>query len=53
MNWTTIWQQLFGATEWLGVNMGFWVAITVIGLFMVGLNLICWGMKPKVKAAHH
>ena len=23
MNWTQIWMDVFGTTEWLGLNMGF------------------------------
>ena len=26
MSWSQIWMDVFGATEWLGLNIGFWVA---------------------------
>ena len=26
MNWSQIWMDIFGTTEWLGLNIGFWVA---------------------------
>ena len=27
MNWAKIWMNLFGTTEFLGIDMGFWVAM--------------------------
>ena len=39
MNWSQIWIDLFGTTEWLGLNMGFWVANGVV----------FWSMKPLPK----
>ena len=46
MNWTQIWIDLFGATEWLGLNMGFWVASGVVLAVVVIMNVIFWNMKP-------
>ena len=50
MNWTQIWIDLFGATEWLGLNMGFWVASGVVLVVVVIMNVVFWGMKPRKKA---
>ena len=46
MNWTQIWMDLFGTTEWLGLNMGFWVANAVVLVVVVIMNVAFWSMKP-------
>ena len=50
MNWTLIWMDLFGTTSFLGVDMGFWVAMAVVTLIVVLMNAIFWGMKPKSRS---
>ncbi|MCD7773386.1 MAG: hypothetical protein LUH08_04955 [Ruminococcus sp.] len=49
MNWTDIWMKLFGTTEFLGLNMGFWVSIAIVTLIVVAMNIILWKIKPKEK----
>ena len=46
MNWAQIWIDLFGTTEWLGLNMGFWVANGVVLVIVIIMNVIFWSMKP-------
>lgn len=46
MNWTQIWMDLFGTTEWLGLNMGFWVSNGVVLVVVVIMNVVFWSMKP-------
>lgn len=46
MNWDSIWLELFGATEWMGVDMGFWTALVVIALIVVAMNIVFWSMGP-------
>lgn len=46
MNWTQIWMDLFGTTERLGLNMGFWVANGVVLVVVVIMNVVFWSMKP-------
>ena len=46
MNWTQIWMDLFGTTEWLGLNMGFWGANAVVLVVVVIMNVVFWSMKP-------
>lgn len=46
MNWTQIWMDLFGTTEWRGLNMGFWVANGVVLVVVVIMNVVFWSMKP-------
>ena len=46
MNWTQIWIDLFGITEWLGLSMGFWVANGVVLMVVVIMNVVFWNMKP-------
>lgn len=47
MNWKEIWMTLFGTTEWLGLNIGFWVAMAVVLLIVIVMNAVFWSMKPK------
>ena len=47
MNWKEIWMALLGTTEWLGLSMGFWVAMAAVVLIVILMNVIFWGIKPK------
>lgn len=49
MNWTQIWIDLFGATEWLGLNMGFWVINAAVLVIVVIMNVVFWSMKPLTR----
>ena len=49
MNWTQIWIDLFGTSEWLGLNMGFWVANCVVLIIVAIMNVVFWSMKPLPK----
>ena len=46
MNWTQLWLDLFGTTEWLGLNLGFWVALAVVAVVVIAMNVILWHKKP-------
>jgi len=47
MNLTHLWMNLFGTTQWLGINLGFWVSMFLCALIAVLMNVVFWGMKPK------
>lgn len=47
MNWKEIWMTLFGTTEWLDLNIGFWVSMAVVVLIVIVMNIVFWSMKPK------
>lgn len=47
MNLTNIWMNLFGMTELLGLDMGFWAAMAVVALIVIAMNVVFWSMKPK------
>ena len=47
MNWKEIWMTLFGTTKWLGLNIGFWVAMAAVLLIVILMNVILWGIKPR------
>lgn len=47
INWISLWMKMFGCTEWLGLNMGFWVSMAVVLLIVVIMNVVFWGMKPS------
>lgn len=47
MNLTNVWMNLFGTTELLGLDMGFWAAMAVVALIVIAMNMVFWSMKPK------
>lgn len=47
MNWTAIYMNLFGTTSFLGINIGFWIAMTIVLLIVILMNVVFWNMKPK------
>ncbi len=47
MNWANIWLKLFGTTQWLGIDMGFWVSMSLCALIVIVMNVVFWGIKPK------
>ncbi len=47
MNWKDVWLTLFGTTQWLGLDIGFWVSMAVVVLIVIIMNVVVWGMKPK------
>lgn len=49
MNWKELWIHLFGTTEFLGINIGFWAALALIILIVIAMNVIFWSMKPVSK----
>ena len=49
MNWAKIWMNLFGTTEFLGIDMGFWVAMAVVLLIVILMNVVFWSMKPTMR----
>ena len=49
MNWVNLWMKLFGTTEFLGLNMGFWISMAVVALIVILMNVVFWCMKPNHK----
>lgn len=48
--WANLWMKIFGATQWLGLDIGFWVSMGVVALIVVIMHVVFWGiMKPKKK----
>ena len=47
VNWIALWMKMFGTTEFLGLNMGFWVSMAVVALIVIVMNIVFWGIKPK------
>lgn len=47
MNWKKLWLSLWGTTEFLGVDMGFWMAMAMIVLIVIVMNLVAWSLRPK------
>lgn len=49
MIWSKLWMDLFGRTSFLGIDMGFWAAMSVVLLIVIVINAVFWGMKPKAQ----
>ena len=47
MNWKELWMTLFGTTEWLGLNMGFWVALAAVLLLVRKSNSSPYNFKDE------
>lgn len=49
MNWKEIWMTLFGTTEWLGLNIGFWVSMAAVALIVIVIvmNVIFWSIGSR------
>lgn len=45
MNWTKIWMNLFGTASLWGLDMGFWVSMSVVLLIVILMNVIFWNRK--------
>lgn len=43
----TLYMTLFGTTQWLGLDMGFWVSLGMVLLIVIIMNTVFWTMKPK------
>lgn len=48
VNWIALWMKLFGTTELLGLNMGFWVSMAVVVLIVIVMNVVFWSMKSQI-----
>lgn len=46
MDFKSLWMTLFGTTELLGIDMGFWVGMIVVALIVVVMNVVLWNVKP-------
>ena len=49
MNWTAVWIRLFGRTSLLGIDMGFWAAMTLVLLIVVLMNVDKGGDRAGYK----
>ena len=47
MNWKEIWMTLFGTTEWLGLNIGFWVSMAAVALIVIVMKVIFWSIGSR------
>lgn len=45
--WNILWLRLFGDTQWLGLDWGFWIAMGLTGLIVVFMNVFFWALPPK------
>lgn len=52
MNLMNLWLNFFGRTEFLGINIGFWAAMSAVLLIEIAMNVIFWSMKPVNNKKH-
>lgn len=45
LNWKALWLSLFGTTDFLGINLGFWAAMSVTALIVMLMHLLFWTRK--------
>lgn len=50
MTWSKLWMDLFGRTSFCGIDMGFWVAMSLVLLIVILMHVMFWGMKPRARA---
>lgn len=46
MNWRNIWIKIFGTTQLLGIDIGFWISMLACVIVVIGMNIVFWGMQP-------
>ncbi len=46
MNILNFLEDLFGVTSLWGLDLGFWVSMTVVFLIVIAMNIVFWNMKP-------
>lgn len=46
MYWNNDWMILLGRNQWLGLDMGFWLALAAVTLIVIIMNVVFWSMKP-------
>lgn len=42
MNWKLLWIKFFNTTEFLRINLGFWISIVIILIIVILMNIIFW-----------
>lgn len=47
MEWKELWMTIFGTCDWMGLNMGFWVSMTVVLLIVIAMNAVLWGIESR------
>ena len=47
MNWSNVWESMFGTTTWLGIDIGFWISMGISILVAILMVIVFWSLKPK------
>lgn len=47
IHWTSLWIHLFGTTHWLGLDIGFWVSISLCIVVVLLMNVVLWNLAKK------
>lgn len=46
MSFRQLWIYLFGTSEWLGLDIGFYVSLGLVVLLIILMNIVFWSLKP-------
>ena len=49
-NLTNLWLRLFETSDFLGVNIGFWISMMICLIVVIVMNIVFWSMKPIAKS---
>ena len=47
MTWKELWMTLFHTTDFLGVNIGFWISMLIVFIIVLIMNVVFWSMPRK------
>lgn len=47
MNLNALWLHLFGSTDFLGINFGFWAAMSIVLFIAILMNVVFWTIALK------
>ena len=47
MNLNALWMHLFGSTDLLGINFGFWAAMSIVLFIAILMNVAFWTIALK------
>lgn len=47
MNLNALWLHLFGSTDLLGINLGFWAAMSIVLFIAILMNVVFWTIALK------
>ena len=47
MTWKELWVTLFHTTDFLGLNIGFWLSMLIVLIIALLMSVVFWSMSPQ------